>query len=217
MLISTEKKFVFIANTKTASTSIEHALMDYSEIHRGGSPARKHIGLTQAYKIYDFLFSQPGHTPDQYFKFGVMRDPMEWIGSWFRYRKGNNVDSPLPKDMDFQSFWKQQDWNIMRPDGWKYLQRHLFCAPDGGPVLADVIIPYHKLGEEFGKICDAFGIQSPLPRKNVSQLKDTNIIPEHMKDELREFYQWDYRLWDSLDDLNAVGMEKLRARQPAKA
>lgn len=212
MLISTEKKFVFVANTKTASTSIEDALMDYSEIHRGGSPARKHIGLQQAYKIYDFLFSQPGHTPDQYFKFGVMRDPLDWIGSWFRYRKGNTVESPLPKDMTFEDFWRNQDWNIMRPDGWKYLQRHLFCAPQGGEVLADVIIPYHKVGEEFGKICDAFGIDSPLPRKNVSQLKDAGIIPDHLKAEMRAFYEADYRLWNRLDEINAAGMAKLLAR-----
>lgn len=211
MLISTEKKFVFVANTKTASTSIEHALMDYSEIHRGGSPERKHIGLNETYKIYDFLFSQPGHTPDQYFKFGVMRDPLDWIGSWFRYRKGNNVESPLPAEMDFEAFWARKDWNIMRHDGWKYLQRHLFCSPES-EILADVIIPYHRLGDEFGKICDAFGIQSPLPRKNVSQLKDSGVIPEHMKDELRDFYAWDYQLWDQLEGLNARGMEKLYSR-----
>lgn len=216
MLISTEKKFVFVANTKTASTSIEHTLMDYSEIHRGGSPARKHIGLHQAYKIYDFLFSQPGHTHDKYFKFGVMREPMDWIGSWFRYRKGNTVDSPLPKDMDFEAFWASKDWNIMRPDGWKYLQRHLFCDPQGA-VLADMIIPYHKLGKEFGKICDVFGIASPLPRKNVSQLKDTGVIPEHLKEEMRDFYKWDYQLWGQLDEMNAIGLEKLRARQVNKA
>jgi hypothetical protein len=217
MLISTEKKFVFIANTKTASTSIEHALMDYAEIHRGGSPARKHIGLYQAYNIYNFLFSQPDHTPDQYFKFGVMRDPLDWIGSWYRYRKGNNVESPLPRGMDFEAFWERKDWNIMRPDGWKYLQRHLFCAPQGGEVLADVIIPYHKVGEEFGKICDAFGIESPLPRKNVSELRDAGFIPAHLEDEMRDFYDADYRLWNRLDEINAVGMEKLMAMTGAKA
>ena len=99
----------------------------------------------------------------------------------------------------------------MRHDGWKYLQRHLFCAPKG-EVLADVIIPYHKVGEEFGKICDAFNIQSSLPRKNVSQLKDSGVIPDDMQDELRDFYAWDYQLWNQLDELNARGMEKLHKR-----
>ena len=127
MLIGVEKRFIFVANTKTASTSIEHALMDHAEIHRGGSPARKHIPLVQVYKFYDFLFGQPAHRPASYFAFGVMRDPIEWVISWFRYRKGNKVENGLPQDMTFAQFWERNDWNITRPDGRRHLQRQMFC------------------------------------------------------------------------------------------
>jgi hypothetical protein len=213
MLISTEKQFLFVANTKTASTSIEHALIEHAEIHRGGSPARKHIGIHQVYHLYDVLFSQPAHHPDRYFKFGVMREPLDWISSWFRYRKGNQVAAPLPAEMTFEAFWQQQDWNIRTPEGWKYLQRHLFCAPAGGPVLMDVIIPYPQLEAMFAEICAALGVKATLSRQNVSTWQAADVIPAHLHDELRAFYAPDYQLWEQLGEINAVGMAKVRRQK----
>lgn len=212
MLIGVGKKFVFVANTKTASTSIEYALMPHTDLICSGTPQRKHLSLHRALGSYPFLFKQPGHDPATYFKFGVMRDPIEWIGSWFRYRKGNEVESELPANITFEEFWAAKDWNIQRADGSKYLQRDMFCGPDG-TVLADVIIPYHRLGEVFGEICDMLDISCPLPRHNVSQLDRMEELPARLHSEMREFYAPDYDLMSQLDDMNAAGMDRLRARR----
>ena len=120
MLISTQKSFVFVANTKTASTSIEAALMPWSDIHRAGAPHRKHTSIRHLEAHYPDVFGPGGKRPADFFRFGVMRDPVEWLGSWFRYRKGNKTDSPLPANMDFAGFWEQADWNILRADGSRY-------------------------------------------------------------------------------------------------
>ncbi|MDZ7709672.1 MAG: hypothetical protein U5K36_06000 [Roseovarius sp.] len=148
MLIGLDRKFVFIANTKTASTSIETALAPVAEIALGGNPARKHVPLHDAITEHPEIFAQPGQWPRFFFKFGVMRDPLDWINSWFRYRKSNRVESPLPKDMSFAEFWERQDWNFRRADGRPYLQGHMFCGPQG-KVLADVVVPYHRLPQMF--------------------------------------------------------------------
>lgn len=211
MLISVEKRFVFVANTKTASTSIEAALGEYAEIHRDGTPARKHTPLHEVLESYDFVFSRPEHTPERFFKFGVMRDPIEWILSWYRYRRGNQVESPLPQDLSFADFWARKDWNIERPQGaGKNLQKDLFCAPDGR-VLADAILPYHQLGELFGQICDELGINNPLPRHNVSVLQDHEDLPQSLLEEMRAFYAADYALMDQLDTINAEALSRLRS------
>lgn len=216
MLLSFEKRFLFVANTKTASTSIEVALTPYAEIVRGGTPERKHTPLSQLYELYDEVFREPGQEPQTFFTFGVMRDPIEWIGSWFRYRKGNQVDAPLPADLGFDAFWARKDWNIQRPNGaGKNLQRDMFCAPDG-TVLADVIIPHHKLGQVFGEICELLDITSPLERHNVSQIAKTQDHPPALLAEMRDFYAEDYELFDRLDSLNAKGLERLRARVGAR-
>lgn len=211
MLIGIEKKFVFVANTKTASTSIEKALKPHAEIHHAGSPERKHVPLRQATALYPDIFQDKDGNPalHGFFSFGVMRDPIDWLGSWFRYRKGNKVDSPLPAEMTFEEFWKRQDWNIVKGNGARFLQRHLFCGNDG-LVLADVIIPYERLGAMFGEICDCLGIESHLPRENISQVSDIEV-PAALEPALRAHLAPDYALRERLDEINEKGMARLRA------
>lgn len=153
-----------------------------------------------------------------YFVFGVMRDPLEWIASWFRYRSGNKVQSPLPEDMSFREFWQRKDWNILHLSGSeKYLQSNIFCDANG-TVLADVILPYSGLEAQFSGICELLGIPYELPRKNVSRKTGgKSIIPEDLRAEIRAFYEDDYALLERLDSLNAAGMERLRMLRATRA
>lgn len=184
--------------------------MPYSDIIYDGSPATKHMTLSAARHRHPDLFGSKEN--GGYFRFGVMRDPLDWIASWFRYRSGSEVESPLPSDMDFAAFWKRKDWNILHPNGrGKYLQSDIFCDPDGS-VLADVILPYFNLEPVFFEICDLLGIARTLPRKNVSRnTGDASVIPDHLRDEVRAFYEDDYALLDRLDKINISGMQRLRA------
>lgn len=209
MLIGMDRRFVFVANTKTASSAIEQTLMPHAEIHHGSTPARKHVGLHAALAEYGDLFARPGHAPETYFKFGVIRDPIDWICSWYRYRKGNAVAAPLPAGMSFAEFWARGDWNIIRRDGRRHLQRDCFTAPDG-TLLADAILPYHDLEARLAPLLAAFGVQVPLPRRNVSNLRDLDApLPEDLRAEMRAFYDADYALIDRLEEINAQGMETL--------
>lgn len=215
MLIGDKKKFVFVANTKTASTSIEQVLKPHAEIHHAGSPERKHVPLWRLPHLYPEVTGGPFGSPpmDRFFIFGVIRDPFDWIGSWFRYRKGNKVDSPLPADMTFEQFWAQRDWNVVRPNGMRFLQRHMFCSGKG-EVLADVIVPYERLNEIFGEICDGLGVESDLPRENASRLREFEV-PESLRAELRQHFAPDFKLRERLDAINAKGLKKLRERVTA--
>jgi len=208
MLIGLKKKFIFVANTKTASTSIEEALSPFTEITHGGNPWRKHISLYEGLNAYPQVFEQTGQEPRRFFKFGVMRDPLEWIGSWFRYRKSNRVESPLPADMTFEEFWKQGDWNFIRAGGAPFLQRDMFCGPEG-KVLTDMIIPYDQLGPLFGRICAALGIEAALPRENISRLRTMDEISPDLAARLRQFYAPDYALMAQLDEINQQGLTRL--------
>ena len=143
MLLSFDRRFLFVANTKTASTSIEVVLRPHAQIVRAETPARKHVPLSMALSEYKGAFAEAGCPPGRLLKFGVMRDPLDWIGSWFRYRKGNQVEAPLPPDMSFAEFWARADWNIRRKGGERHLQRRMFCRE--GKVLADLVIPFAQV------------------------------------------------------------------------
>jgi hypothetical protein len=213
MLIGVKKRFVFIANSKTASTSIEHSLVGQAEIQRGGGPQRKHIYLRDALPEYDFLFGRDGYGIESFFTFGVMRDPVSWIQSWYRYRCGNKVESPLPAGMSFGEFWALNDWNRTMLQGVPRLQSYFFTDKAGASIV-DYIIPYSQLANHFTTICEGLGIKTPLQSKNVSKVKSREIaIAPELAEEMRVFYAEDYALMGNIPQINAVGLAKLKARR----
>jgi len=213
MLIGVARRFVFIANSKTASTSIEDALLPHTEVISTGHPERKHITMQQALRRYAFLFDQPDHAPASYFRFGVMREPIAWIMSWHRYRLGNQVAAPLPPDTSFADFWHRNDWNITRSNGTPYGQAEMF-TDDAGHPLVDVIIPHDDVGHVFPLICRGLGITATLPHRNASQIKTPPDMPPHLEARIRAHYATDYRLWDSLPELNRIGLSRLERVEP---
>lgn len=210
MLISVKKRFVFVANTKAASTSIEAALARQAEISRPGGPQEKHTPLAFVRWEYRFLFTAPETPFDGFFKFGVMREPMDWIESWFRYRKGNKVASPLPASMSFAEFWDQGDWNIRRRDGAPYAQSDMF-VDQHGQLLADLVLPYHRLNEVLPRVFQALGIAAEVSHLNVSALKsvDDSLTPA-LRDRMRAHYAADYALFDTLEDRLEPALQALR-------
>ena len=210
MLIGIEKRFIFVSNTKSASTSVEKALSPFSEVILGGTPKEKHIS------IRDFLANADQFVggylndfdPDEFFKFGIMRDPLEWIGSWYRYRISNKVADPLPKNMSFEEFWERRDWNVVKRDGSPFLQCDKFCDNQGKPMV-DVIIPFNDLPNFFGKICNELGIDSPLGKLNISNRKELEV-PQDILEELMQHYAKDYELLELSKELNEIGMKKLK-------
>lgn len=208
MLISTSKMFIFAANTKTASTSVESALEKHSEFRLDGAPRLKHLPLVEAKDEAPNAFHD--YELDDFFIFGIMRNPIDWIQSWYRYRLGNNVRNRLPSGMTFKEFWEKKDWNILRKDGKKYLQKDIFLRPNGD-VLADVIVPYETLDDHLGPIMSLLQIEQPLPKSNTSRVKKiTEPLAQGLLDELKLFYAEDFALYENLEEINKAGMEKLR-------
>lgn len=212
MLISVKHKFLFVANTKAASTSIEAILADHAEISSPPGPKGKHLPLAKIRQDFKALFDTPGKEFDSFFRFGVMRDPLDWILSWFRYRKGNQVEAPLPPDMSFAEFWQAADWNVFDHTGKPYSQGRIFLDAGGKP-LADVIIPYHQLDAMLPQVLAALGISATVPRLNVSVIwREAAVIPADLRDAVRAHYAADFALYDQLDAINAAGMARLRQR-----
>lgn len=193
MLIGVRKRFVFIANSKTASTSIEALLVRHAEINRVGSPERKHIVWRDALKEYGFLFTQPQFVPHKFFKFGVIREPVDWVRSWYNYRLANpRVEDPLPADETFEHYWKErQDWVK------KISQSNMFTNAKGQCAM-DLLIPLGDLPEAMAAILQRLGLQpAPLPRQNKSPGSlARQDIPEDLAREIQSHYAEDVALYE---------------------
>jgi len=79
MIIEHTKKLVFIATPKTATTSIEAALLKTSLVSHMAGPL-KHITFE------DYLKLKVALQLDEYISWAVIRHPREKFISWFRYR-----------------------------------------------------------------------------------------------------------------------------------
>lgn len=201
MLISIKKRFIFIANSKTSSTSIEAALTPYAEINRSGSPQRKHINWINARREYDFLFKIPAYKPEKFFKFGVVREPAEWVISWYNYRNEKpSRPNSLPSDMGFEQFWDSNDWIKRSSQKSHFSNKNNICK-------FNLIIPQEKINQVFPVVakhlkCD----KAVLPHKNKTLIKkiyreniDTVLI-----DRINNYYMQDFHFWlewmEKIDD-----------------
>lgn len=192
MLISVKNRFVFIAGSKTASTSIEDALTPYAEINRVGSAQRKHIIWREARKEYNFLFNNSNYDPKTFFKFGVVREPAEWIISWYNYRYMNKrIDTPLPENITFKQYWNSNDWvkNLS--------QKNHFISSDN-ICRFNLIIPHEKVNQAFPLIVEYLNLGKViLPHANKSPAKRIvrSSLDPAMISEINTYYQQDFDFW----------------------
>jgi hypothetical protein len=192
MLIGVTKRFVFIANSKAGSTSIESVLSEHAEIRLSGSPQQKHMAWRNVRKKYASLFDQPDCAPETFFRFGVVRDPVEWALSWYTYRRSRKKGG-IPAGTTFEAFWKTPDWIKNKS------QRAHFVDEDG-VCRFDLILPLEALGDTFPVLSRALGVNHGIvPVKNRSKEGlPRSDIPEQLIREINEHYRDDlvfYKEW----------------------
>ena len=126
---------MFFANPKTGTTALETALLPHATIAISDDPDLKHIGVKRFERDVQPFLKKVG-IESKLDSFGVMRDPIDWLGSWYRYR--------------------QRDYDI----GTEHSTRHVSfddfaCAyldKENRPIFAKIGSPLGILHREGGKI-----------------------------------------------------------------
>src|SRR5688500_16762347 len=83
MLISLSRQFIFVANLKAASTSIEIALRPYAEICLTEAHWGKHFLLRDVISTFPWVWNLPGYEYEKFLVFGVIRDPIDYMLSLY--------------------------------------------------------------------------------------------------------------------------------------
>jgi hypothetical protein len=192
MLISLSHRFVFVANVKTASTSIEAALRPYAEIAISETRFGKHIGLAEIEKRFDFIFrKQP---LDSFFVFAVLRDPVDMLVSVYAsHHKPEFLGQPhytggLSFDQFLEIFRRKQSWQLV-PQAQRLKDRT-------GRLRMDYLIDFGRLEPQFQEVLSLIGLPpTPLPAYNESPdvMSPEDVSPEARK-AIAEAYRRDIRL-----------------------
>jgi len=167
MLLSLTKKFLFIANLKTASTSIERVLGTYSEIRLSQSRFGKHQSFAEFAERFRWILNLAN--VNDLFIFGVMREPVDYVLSLYNSHRVEQFRSS-PKlytgNMDFTQFiaeWVPKNVDQLRP------QHSRFTSAEGR-LVTNLLISFQKLEAGMEMVADRLQVREllSLPKTNPS-------------------------------------------------
>jgi Sulfotransferase family len=167
MLLSLTKKFLFIANLKTASTSIERVLAPHSELRLTQSNHAKHQTFVEFADRFRWMLGLTNI--EDLFIFGVIRDPVDFVVSLYNSHKREQFKDNArlyTGDMDFAKFMAQ--WVPKNADQLK--NQHLRFVSAEGRLITNFLISYDKLQEGLEVVAARLNVPdlAKLPKTNTS-------------------------------------------------
>jgi hypothetical protein len=181
MRISHKHKFVFIANQKTASSSIRTTLDEYSEISGVSDFESEYYYHTSAYNLKKHFETQSWDW-DDYFKFSFVRNPWDSAVSHFFYRSkmlketlANSDNQWLGsffedayKSVGFPEWLKKVQGQLTFIDGDVSTQTDMVCD-ESGTSLLDFVGKFENIVDDFQFVCDTIGLtECELKLENTS-------------------------------------------------
>jgi hypothetical protein len=114
MLIELHSKTIFFENPKCASTSIVNAFNElglYSkDLHcslaqeLGSTSLSKHISVRAYTKRVAPILDEMGIDTSEFAYYGIVRYPLDWLYSWFRFKSSDKYGEQSTRGLDFASF-----------------------------------------------------------------------------------------------------------------
>lgn len=104
MLVFYRERLVFLAVPKTGTTAYQSALRDRADIVVSDPPELKHAPIYRYNRFFRPMFEK---VCDQEMEtLAVVREPVDWLGSWYRYRRRPfMLNHPnATHDIDFNTF-----------------------------------------------------------------------------------------------------------------
>lgn len=192
MLISLSKRFVFVANVKTASTSIEAVLRPHADIAISETRFGKHIGIAEMEDRFAFVFKR--EPLQRFFIFAVIRDPVDLMVSLYsshhkpEFKGAPNYTGDKSFDEFLADFRTRESWQL-RPQ----IDR---LRNKSGRVLVDYLIDFDRLDSQFAKVLALLGLpKARLPAFNESpDVMSARDVPPATRALIEDLYKRDRRL-----------------------
>lgn len=198
LLVFWKERLTFLAVPKTGSTAYEQALGPHADIVVRDPPQLKHAPIYRYNRFFRPMFEKQGAEDME--TLAVMREPIDWLSSWYRYRarpfmagKPNStsdmtfdtfVDAyATGKPPSFANVGSQAKFLEARPNGTRIA--HLFRYDDQTALNAFLEA---RLGRAF-----------ELPRANVSPPRDVTLSAD-VEQKLRRKCAAEFDLYASIPD-----------------
>lgn len=195
MLVFWEQRLAILATPKTGSTAIEAALESLAAVAVQRPPALKHTNVAHFRRFVGPYLEASAGAP--FTVVALMREPRDWLGSWYRDRQREDISDPTKStaDMSFDTFvsaWCQSPRPVFADVG----SQARFLAPSS-EISADKIFRYEKIETFLEFLEDRLDFHITLPRLNVSPSAPMDLSAE-TEARLAQVAEADFRLYATL-------------------
>jgi len=203
MLISYAQSLVLFATPKTGSTALEYALAPNCDVRLTGAPSRRHMTM-QSYeaqmepRVRALCLEEPELV-------ALVREPLDWLGSWFRYRArpGMKVPQNSTRGMSFDAFIDGY-LSDTPPQPSRLGSQTDFMARADGRCGVTTLFPYERFNEAAAYLRRRLGTAAEPEAVNVSPHAELALSAE-LESRLRAERAADFALhqqalagWDAL-------------------
>ncbi len=195
MLIFWKARLVFLAVPKTGSTAFETALSPHAALVVRDPPELKHAPVYRYNRFFRPMMEKMGaETMDV---LAVVREPVDWLGSWYRYRQRDflNGKPVSTRDISFDAFC--QAYATGDPPPYANVgSQAKFVEPRPNGTAVSHLYKYENQVGLIGFLEDRLGVALDIPRRNVSPPSDLALSPE-TEARLRRKCVADFEVWQS--------------------
>ena len=196
MLVFWKAKLVLLAVPKTGSTALEAAFQPFADGAFIHPPRLKHMPVRRYRRKMAGLLEQDG---DAFELMAIMREPLDWLSSWYRYRSRPALEGQAKStaDVDFAGFveaWLEDD----APDYARIGRQSRFLSGEDGTLGVDHLFRHDRMEEALGFLGDRVGATPKLGQRNVSPGEAVTDLPKRTLRKLHREAPEEFALWERL-------------------
>ena len=193
MLVFWKENLVLLSVPKTGTTALEATLAPRASMVLRDPPELKHAP-SYRYKRFlrPFFVQAGGQTPEL---MAVVRHPIDWLGSWYRYRTRDDlIGQPnSTRDVSFDDFVVEYCKGEPVPFA-NVGSQNKFLRLNDGQLGVDHLFRYESWHKVVGYLEDRLGVTIELKDKNVSPKMDLSLSPD-IESRLREKRAAEFEIW----------------------
>lgn len=197
MLVFWKARLVLLAVPKTGSTALEAAFGPHADVVLRHPQRLKHMNLARYQTHFQKLLC--GNEDRRMDVVAVAREPVDWLSSWYRYRRRDALSGSdrSTRDMSFEAF--VEAWLQDTPPAFARVGRQSrFLTPAPGRDTAERLFRYDRLDDlvEFLQTRLELSV-APLRRNSSPEDRSLTLSP-HTAARLRAEAPEEFALWDGL-------------------
>lgn len=193
MMIFPQHKLIILAVPKTGTMGLARLLGRWAGINLNAPPQAKHIGLAQ---VQNRILPLIGPQSRDYRSFALIRHPVDWLGSWYRYRLRDGFAGrpDSTQGISFADFIRAYLRPANRPAYANLGRQSWFMQDRDQKFGVDLLFRHEAEATYMACLSDIFGQPLKAERWNVSPQAPLDLPPA-LRLRLDEALADDIALW----------------------